>query len=325
MPTRRLSLAAALLLALAGATLAFASAAQASALRVFALFSSNSGSLTRLSQVHSCVSILAPNYYHADMTLGTVSGTPDPASLTEASQYGLPLWPVVNSRAYAGALGTSAVIQKLASALAQTVIAGHYAGLTLDFEDLPPADQSAFTSLVQQTTALLHARNIKLAIYTVRPNNGDGAYNRPALAKLADLLDISGYDEHYSTSLPGRLSTASGWQADIAAAQQAGPNAFVSAGAFGWNWPLGGGLATTFSSALYPIAGSGELGTFTSTSEYFFESASDLRARAAASQAAGLPWFGLFTLGREDAAFWNGFQTAGGTCTASPVAVPPGP
>jgi len=155
------------------------STADASALRVFAFFSSNSGSLARLSQVHSCVSILGPNYYHADMTLGTVWGMPDPASLTEASQYDLPLWPVVNSTAYAGALGTSAVIQKLASGLAQTAIGGHYAGLTLDFEDLPPADQSAFTSLVRQTAALLHAQNIKLAIYTARPNNGDGAYTAP--------------------------------------------------------------------------------------------------------------------------------------------------
>jgi len=38
---------------------------------------------------------------------------------------------------------------------------------------------------------------------------------------------------------------------------------------------------------LYPIAGSGELGTVTSMGEYFFESASDLRARAAALLAAG--------------------------------------
>jgi len=140
---------------------------------------------------------------------------------------------------------------------------------------------------VRQTAALLHAQNIKLAIYTERPNNGDGAYNRPALAKLGDLLDVSGYDEHYSTSLPGPLTTTSGWETDIAAAQQAGPNAFVSAGAFGWNWPPGGGLATSFSSVLYPIAGSGELGTVTSMGEYFFESASDLRARAAALLAAG--------------------------------------
>jgi spore germination protein YaaH len=142
---------------------------------VFALFSSNPGSLARLSQVHNCVSILAPNYYHAAMTLGTVSGRPDQASLTTAGQCGLPLWPVVNSSAYAPALGTSAVIEKLASGLAQTAIAGGYAGLTLDCEDLPPADQRAFTSLVQQTAALLHARNIKLADYTVRPNKGDGA------------------------------------------------------------------------------------------------------------------------------------------------------
>jgi len=43
-----------------------------------------------------------------------------------------------------------------------------------------------------------------------------------------------------------------------------------------------------------------------------YETAAGLRARVRAARAAGARWIGLFSLGREPARFWDGFETARG-------------
>ena len=87
------------------------------------------------------------------------------------------------------------------------------AGVTLDMEEMLPRQRASYSTLVAQLAAALHAKHRKLAIYAVRRtatdvDDGAAAYDWAALARAADLVLASGYNEHSATTAPGPVTTA---------------------------------------------------------------------------------------------------------------------
>ncbi len=70
-----------------------------------------------------------------------------------------------------------------------------YHGLMVDFEDLPNKTQPYFVDLMNEISADLHAKGMKLYV-SVPAGNGDFDY--AAVAKAADGVVVMNYDEHYS-------------------------------------------------------------------------------------------------------------------------------
>ena len=70
-----------------------------------------------------------------------------------------------------------------------------YRGLMVDFEDLPKKSQPDFTALLNELSADLHARGMKLYV-SVPAGNSD--FNYRATANAADGVVVMNYDEHYA-------------------------------------------------------------------------------------------------------------------------------
>lgn len=281
--------------------------------RVFSWINSTPVALARLVEVGVRLHALAPCWYDADLCSDSVIGVADHKTTALAQATALPLWPVVNARAKDGALGSPEIVTALAARLAQLAIDGAFTGLTPDFERLAPTPtaRAAFTSFVSQLVRKLHRAHIKLAVYVPRPNHSSNiAYDRATLCQLVDLLLICGYDESWSTSPPGPMATAAGFDSIIALCKNIGRdgNAVPVLGAIGWEWPAGGGPAHTITSASRSIAatGSGEDGTTgTDGSTAYWESATDLSKRWDAVKTSRVPWAALFSMGYEPSAFWD--------------------
>jgi hypothetical protein len=158
---------------------------------------------------------------------------------------------------------------------------------------------------------------------TITHHHGVGRDHRPwydaqrpdafaaALARAADLVLASGYNEHSATTAPGPVTTQAGFAA-LAAYAAATSEAKVAPtmGAFGYRWT--GGSARMISSAdaerRWPAAaevGSADDRSVPGATPTWYESAEDLWAREQAARRAGTRWIGLFSLGREPERFWE--------------------
>jgi spore germination protein len=292
--------------------------------RVFAFVSDLRGAeLERLREVAHRIDVVAPNWYALDSATGALRSPHSTSALLAAAQGGgARVWPVVNARTGGSrAWEAPAARERIAGSLLAAASAPAASGVTLDMEELRPAQRDAFTTLVRESAARLHAAGRKLAVYVPRPGPGEGAaYDWAALAAHADLVLCSGYNEHWAGGPPGPVSTTPGFSAVVdRALEQAGPaRAVPLLGAFGYRWAPGapGELLSTVDARRLRASRPGTA-TALDGSERFrdgaatvvYETELGLRSRAATAREAGARWIGLFSLGREPAGFWTGFVT----------------
>lgn len=291
--------------------------------KVFAFVSSAGGEeLRRLERLGSRIDVVAPNWYALDPASGRLRAPVHTQRvLAAARRGGVEVWPVVNaltggSREWE----PPEARERIAVSLLAAASGAGASGVTLDMEELRPEQRDAFTALVREAAARLHAARRRLAVYVPRPGPGEGAaYDWAALAGHADLVLSSGYNEHWAGSEPGPTTTSRGFAEVVdRALEQAGPAKAVPVlGAFGYRWPPGGRgelIASRDAQRLRPSTGTARedgwerFGAGADTVVY--ETTAGLRARAAAARASGAHWIGLFSLGREPAAFWDGLETA---------------
>ncbi|MBD2867999.1 S-layer homology domain-containing protein [Paenibacillus sp. IB182493] len=159
--------------------------------------------------VKSNVNTLSPRWYFVGST-GAVSDSTDAALVAWANNNGKKIWAMVGNRS-----DQEATHQLLSSSLARTTAVTQLAarvsqygidGLNIDFENVAPADRSAFTKFITQLAAKLHAMGKVLSV-DVSPDLGTDwteAFDYAELGKQADYMVLMGYDEHYGGSLyPG--------------------------------------------------------------------------------------------------------------------------
>jgi spore germination protein YaaH len=291
---------------------------------VFAFVSRHGGAeLERLSRVGARIDIVAPNWYALEPDSGLLrapSGS-DRARLLEIAQARrVRVWPAVNART-GGSRGWERppARARIVASLRAAALAPGAAGVTLDMEELVASQRDAFTTLVREAAAALHAADRKLAVYVSRTG---AEYDWKALARHSDLLLSAGYNESWAGSRPGAITTPKGFDEVVdRSLAAAGPRKAVPLlGAFGYRWPRAGGRGELIGSddalrlrrrlrARAQRADGNE--RFSSAGEEIvYATAAGLRARWRAAQAGGARWIGLFSLGREPAHFWDGLKTA---------------
>jgi spore germination protein YaaH len=286
--------------------------------KVFAFVSRLEGAeIARLKQVGLRIDVIAPNWYALDVRSGNLA-TPlrtdaDPLLVT-ALVRGVRVWPTVNAlTGGARRWERRAVRTRIAASLRAAALTPGVSGVTLDMEELRPGQRRRFSALVREAAAGLHAVDRKLAVYVPRPGPVAGAaHDWRALARHADLLLASGYNEHWAGGPPGPITTARGFDDIVERALDAGGRrkAVPVLGAFGYRWPAGGQGQLISTSDAEELPRGGRVRAEADTVVY--NTGAGLRARARAARAAGARWIGLFSLGREPARFWRGLQTARG-------------
>ena len=158
---------------------------------------------------------------------------------------GFAVWPVVNATMRGSALiDTPAGRTRIVARIGALAARYRLAGVTLDMEDMLPRKQASYSALVAQLAAALHAERRQLASTpsgAPRPMSTTAPRpSSPALARAADLVLASGYNEHSATTTPGPVATRTGFAA-LASYAAATSRARVAPtmGAFGYRWTGG--------------------------------------------------------------------------------------
>jgi peptidoglycan-N-acetylglucosamine deacetylase len=86
----------------------------------------------------------------------------------------------------------------------QFLSSGRFRGLMIDFETFPPSGQPGYVAFLNELSADLHARGMKLYV-AVPPHNAE--YNYRAVAAAADGVVLMNYDEHYPGAASGPVAS----------------------------------------------------------------------------------------------------------------------
>lgn len=266
---------------------------------------------------------------------GRVVGRPDTDLLAHADRAGIPVVAVVQNDLGAGfdrnlvhhVLTSPGVASRAVAGLVDLALAHGYAGINLDFENVPPRDREAMTAFAARLAQALHSRGL---IFTVAvpaktaddPADGwSGAFDYGALGRVADYVVVMTYDQHWAGGPPGPVAALS-WAADAAAyaaREIPAERLLLGTAAYGYTWPSGGrGRAFTARQALTLAAGHGAVVRWDDAHQvpYFhyrsggvdhvayFENAHSLRGKLRVARSLGLAGVALWRLGYEETALW---------------------
>jgi cellulose synthase/poly-beta-1,6-N-acetylglucosamine synthase-like glycosyltransferase/peptidoglycan/xylan/chitin deacetylase (PgdA/CDA1 family)/spore germination protein YaaH len=249
----------------------------------------------------------------------------------------LPVLPLVqnyenekwNSAVLAHAVTDEASRQRLITALTKVVADNRFAGLTIDLEEAPASAQANLLTFMRELHTAFQARGWLVA-EAVPFDNPDWDY--AGYAAATDYLMLMAYDQHWSDSKPGPISSQDWFdcvlQKRMATLDPA--KTIVCIGNYGYNWSSAGGDSpeVSFQEAVLAARDSETEISFDPVShtpyfEYDEEDGShhsvwfldgvtaynQMRA-ASAYHPAG---FALWRLGSEDPAVWSVFGSAAST------------
>ncbi len=278
---------------------------------------------------------ISPVLYTTDAA-GTVTPTARPGSIIgEARALRLSIIPTVQNLRHGtwdGAMiGILVNDEKLRSHHARQIvdllIRNNWNGVDIDYENLRPADSSAYMAFLRLLSAELH-RNHKLltvAVPAKTTDRGDDpssqAYHYDEIAALADEVRVMAYDHSWETSPPGPIAPTTWVRHVLDYARRLVPSDKLMLGiaAYGYDWvndrgtPLGATTAADLAtkhhahvhwdsaseSAWFQYALAGKNHTV------WFENAEAMIPKVQLATAAGIRGVVIWDLGNEDPAFWK--------------------
>jgi peptidoglycan-N-acetylglucosamine deacetylase len=125
---------------------------------------------------------------------------------------------------------------RAASAIANHAAMMHYAGLVLDFESLDARDLPGLLRVVRAITDSAHAHGVSTIAVAIPAV--DAAYPAKPIAGVADLIMPMLYDQHWSTSGPGAISSPDWVRSALARRiEEVGASRIVAAlPTYGYRW-----------------------------------------------------------------------------------------
>jgi cellulose synthase/poly-beta-1,6-N-acetylglucosamine synthase-like glycosyltransferase/peptidoglycan/xylan/chitin deacetylase (PgdA/CDA1 family)/spore germination protein YaaH len=254
---------------------------------------------------------------------------------------GLPVLPLVQNYRneqwdgdlLARAVADDAARQKLVASLAQFVERNGFAGLCIDFEEVPSESQPNLLLFMEGLRASFRPRGWTVA-QAVPFDNPDWDYR--AYARAADYLMLMAYDQHWATGSPGPVAARDWFEQTLGLRMRELDPArtIICIGNYGYDWSNRSGEATelTFQEAVLSARDSEARIKFDPAShnprfDYDEEDGSHhavwfLDAVTAYNQmryarAFGPAGFALWRLGSEDPSLWGVFGSSKGA-DASP-------
>ena len=218
-------------------------------------------SFTSLKQHLATLDKLIPEWLHLASSDGTVTSD-DPAKQRQVLAYvrehraALAIVPLVNNfnsermqwegKKLAAMLTQPVARARTIQSLLQFVQDNHCAGISIDFEEVPSSAQPALRLFMTELYAWFHPLGLEVS-QSVPLNDPSFAYRE--LAKSTDYLILMAYDEHWSSSPAGPISSQE-WYATALRHRFAELPALkyvVAIGNYGYDWAGKGKTATELS------------------------------------------------------------------------------
>lgn len=298
-------------------------------------------SFSSLKRNVGALDVLVPEWWHlgAGGTLQPESPAKNANMLAFVRQQrpNLPVMPLINnydsvSQTWAAQRVAQTLHDPLKRAtLLEALISGieqnQFAGLNLDFENLPESAQNDYTAFVQQLAQRLHAAGKQL---TVDVPLDDPAFQYSKVGKAADHVILMAYDEHEDQSASGPVASQGWLQKSVAKRLKDIPAAHlnVALGSYGYDWSAAGNSELSFQDAL-SLARDSEVkphldpASLNPTFQYsdeqgkrhtvWYLDAVSVFDQAQAVRALGIRNVSMWRLGSEDPGVWPALRQAGGT------------
>lgn len=305
-------------------------------------------SLRSLQRAGDSLDVVAAFAYHLGGD-GHLSGEPFPDLMNWAAAADKPVLALVHNASSSGFIGAemaalltnTAARERAVEAIYAELVAGGYAGVHLDLENIPAPLRDYYSSFVAQVADRLRPAGL-LTTAAVPARTGGwevwfDAYDYGALGATCDLVAIMAYDQHSPDSRPGPVAGQDWLQAvaAYAAAHIPAERLLLGMAAYGYDWSEGmpGAQALSASGAASLAARYGAEIAWSDSAQVpwfrywsggaphivYYENAWSLAAKLTAANAgAGIA---LWRLGLEDPAIWQTLATA--RAKAAVAAAPP--
>src|ERR1700739_2451396 len=213
-------------------------------------------SLAALQQHFHDIDLLIPERLHSITATGRLDVESDPklaaweqTLLQQNPPIKIPTMPLLNNSdgtswftdEMAAMLKNSVARGNLAQQSVQYLTQNHFAGLVVDFEEIPDKSQKDFSQFMAELAADLHASNLKLMVCLPA---ADWEYDYAGIGKAADAVILMNYDQHWRTSGPGPIAAQDWYVKNIDAITKLVPPSKLVMGVanYACDWPAKGGL-----------------------------------------------------------------------------------
>lgn len=199
-----------------------------------------------------------------------------------------------------------------------------YDGVSIDFENVPPADRSALTAFVTELAGAVHARKKVLSLAVPAKAADDpahdwsGAFDFAALGRASDWVIIMAYDEHWSSGPPGPVASAPWVEAVSQFAKSKIPleKLVLGVALYGYDWPVrGAGEGISMREAIGRASRAGvdvqwndeAAVPFYAVGDHtvYFEDARSVDRKLAIASRYGMAGVAFWRLGQELPSAWN--------------------
>jgi cellulose synthase/poly-beta-1,6-N-acetylglucosamine synthase-like glycosyltransferase/spore germination protein YaaH/peptidoglycan/xylan/chitin deacetylase (PgdA/CDA1 family) len=207
-------------------------------------------SLAALQAHFRDIDLLIPERLHSVTASGRLDVEADlklaawQQSLKQVSNIEIPTMPLLNNSdgtnwltaEMAAMLKNSAARQALSQQTVQYITQNHFAGLVVDFEEIPETSQKNFSKFIGELAADLHGSNLKLMVCLPA---ADWAYDYAGIGKSADAVILMNYDQHWRTSAPGPIAAQEWFVTNINAILKLVPRQKLVMGIanYAYDWP----------------------------------------------------------------------------------------
>jgi len=163
------------------------------------------------------IDLLIPERLHSITSTGRLDVEADlklaawEQSLKQSSNIEIPTMPLLNNSdgtnwltaEMAAMLKNSVARQNLTTQAVQYITQNHFAGLVVDFEEIPDGSQKDFSHFIGELATAMHGASLKLMVCLPA---ADWAYDYAGIGKSADAVILMNYDQHWRTSSAGPIA-----------------------------------------------------------------------------------------------------------------------
>jgi len=208
-------------------------------------------SMSSLKQNLDNLDMVIAEWLHLENADGSLRED-DPDRQTQAAEFirlrrpDFPILPLVNnwngkeweSEKLSRMLADPAARKRTIDQLVAYIENRRFAGISVDFENIPDKAQPNFQRFVMELYAALHPRNL---LVTVNVPAADPAFNYRKLARHVDYLILMVYDEHWPAGSPGPIASLSWFASVLHQRQQDVPagKMVVGIGNYAYDWETG--------------------------------------------------------------------------------------